>query len=304
MSRQMNYNHLRYFYTVARKGSIAKASEELHVSPQTISGQLTIFEEYLGISLFDRKGKRLVLNDMGKLVYNYAEDIFALGTALQQSIKAKDLSQQFVFTAGIVDVIPKVLAAGILEHGFELDGPVKLVCKEGDLDTLLADLALNKTDFILSDRPLSSGIAVKAYSHFLGECGLSFCADKSTAKKLQKDFPQSLHKHPFLICGDKASQKASLHAWFDTEQIHPKIVAEFDDSALMKFFGQAGHGVFAIPTMIEGHVLRQYDVSVIGRTDAIKERFYAISPERKVKHPGVKLLLESAQKIFAEARDD
>ena len=298
MAQQLNYKHLRYFYMIAREGSIVKAAEMLHVSPQTISGQLSVFEEYLGVALFDRKGKRLVKNGTGKLVYSYAEDIFALGSELQQSVKAKDPNQQFVFTVGVVEVIPKILASNILEKSFQLDGPIKLVCREGDFDALLAELALNKLDLILSDRPLTPGTPIKAYNHLLGESGISFYAKKSEAQKLKRHFPNSLDQYPFLTCGEKSNQKINLQSWFDLEKINPIIVAEFDDSALMKFFGQSGFGVFSTPTIIENHVTKQYDVSVIGQTDAIKERFYAISPERKVKHPGVKVLVDFAKTVF------
>ena len=303
MPKQLNYNHLRYFYTVASEGSIVKASDLLHVSPQTISGQLTVFEDHLGVRLFDRKGKRLVMNDMGKLVYSYAEDIFSLGAELQQSIKSQDISQLFVFSVGITDVIPKILAVKILENSFQLEGPTKLVCREGDFNALLSELALNKLDFVLSDRPLTPSTPVRAYNHFLGESGLSFYASSTTATKLKKTFPQSLHQHPFLICGDKSSLKINLQSWFDQEQIYPSMVAEFDDSAMMKYFGQSDYGVFCTPSIIEAHVTRQYGVSVIGRTTEVTERFYAISPERKVRHPGVKLLVEAAQAIFASASD-
>ena len=301
---QLNFNHLRYFYTIAKEGSIVKAAEILHVTPQTISGQLTVFEDYLGVALFDRLGKRLVMNDTGKLVYSYAEDIFALGAELQQSIRTGDTNQQFVITVGVADVIPKILSVNILENSFNLPGPIKLVCREGDFDTLLSELALNKLDLILSDRPLGPGVPIRAYNHFLGECDLSFYADTKTAKTLKKNFPGSLHQHPFLVCGDKSNQKINLQSWFDREQIYPTIVAEFDDSALLKYFGQSSYGVFCTPSIIEKHVTQQYGVEVIGRTDQVTERFYAITPERKVKHPGVKTLVEAAQRIFDHEADD
>lgn len=301
MAQQLNYNHLRYFYTVANEGSIVKASELLHVSPQTISGQLTVFEEYLGVKLFDRKGKSLIMNDTGKMVFSYAEDIFALGAELQQTINAEDNIQQFVFNVGVTDVIPKILAVDILENSFKLEGSTKLVCREGDFNSLLSELALNKLDLIIADRPLAPGTAVRAYNHFLGECGLSFYASNKKAKTLRKNFPQSLHQYPFLACGDKSNQKINLQSWFEQEDIYPTTVAEFDDSALMKYFGQSGYGVFCTPSIIESHVSQQYGVSTIGRTTQVKERFYAISPERKVKHPGVKILVDAAQAIFEEA---
>lgn len=299
--RQLNYKHLRYFYTIAREGSIVNAARMLHVSPQTISGQLTDFEDYLGVKLFDRLGKRLVLNESGKLVYGYAEDIFSLGDELQQSLGAIELSSQFVFCVGVTDVIPKILASSVLEKAFDLEVQVKLVCREADFDSMLGELALNRVDLILADRPIMPGTPVRAYSHFLGESGLSFFAKKSTANRLRKTFPVSLDQERFLISGDKSNQKISLQTWFDSEGIAPKIVAEFDDSALMKYFGQSGHGVFAAPTIIEKHVTQQYDVAVIGSTDAVSERFYAISPERKVKHPGVKHLVTIAKELFESA---
>lgn len=297
---QLNYNHLRYFYAVARHGSIVKAAEAVHVSPQTISGQLTQFESYLDQPLFDRVGKRLVLNDAGKMAYSYAEDIFSLGQELQQSLSADYPSQQFVFTVGITDVIPKILASNILQRCFDLADEVKIVCREGDFESLMGELALKKIDLVVSDRPLAPGMPIKAYSHELGESGVSFYATKNKAKAMARKFPASLDKVDFLICSDKSNQRINLQTWFEQEGISPNIVAEFDDSALMKYLGQAGLGVFSTPTTIEAHVTRQYNVSVVGRAESVTERYYAISPERKVRHPGVKLLLDSAREIFAQ----
>ena len=250
------------------------------------------------MQLFDRKGKRLVLNDIGKSTLSYAEDIFLLGTELQQSLKKKNRHQQFVFTVGAVDVIPKILAFNILQSCFSLDGPIKLVCREGDFDSLLGEMALNKIDLIISDRPVTPGMPIKAYNHLLGESGVSFYAAKKLISKLEGDFPSSLHQQPFLICGDKSAQKIGLQSWFEQEDIVPVIIAEFDDTALMKFFGESGHGIFCTSSTIEDHVVQQYGVEVIGRTNAITERFYAISPERKVKHPGVKILVDSAKDLL------
>ena len=298
MAQQLNYKHLHYFYTTAREGSIAGAATLLHVSPQTISGQLGVFQDYLGVELFERKGKQLVMNDMGEMVYSYADDIFTLGEELQQSIRNNDSKEQLRFTVGVSEVIPKILSVNILESCFSLEGSMKLVCREGDFDTLISELALNKIDLILTDRQLPPGIPVRAYNHFLGESGLTFYASKNTAKKLKQKFPQSLHQQPFLMCGDKSNQKINLQSWFENEEIAPLIVAECDDSALIKYFGQSDYGVFCTPSIIESHVVNQYGVSIVGRTDEVKERFYAISPERKVKHPGVRHLLDTAQSIF------
>lgn len=297
---QLNYHHLYYFYVIAREGSIVNAANLLHLTPQTISGQLSAFEDYIGVQLFDRKGKRLVLNETGKMAYSYAEDIFTLGNELQQAFHSQQLGQQVVFTIGVCDVIPKVFSFDLLKACFETEEPIRLICREGDLDSLLAELALSKVDLIISDRPLTPGSPIKAYSHLLGETGLTFYANKRNARRLMQNFPYALDSENFLICGDKSTQKINLMTWFDELQIKPIIPAEFDDSALMKFFGQSGYGVFCTPSIIEQHVMEQYKVSIIGRTEQVRERFYAISPERKLKHPGVKHLVDRAKEMFTQ----
>ncbi len=296
---QLNYHHLYYFYITAREGSIAKAAQCLHLTPQTVSGQLSIFENYLGFKLFDRKGKRLVLNETGKMTLSYAEDIFALGDELLHSLKTEGPGEQFIFAVGVTDVIPKILSFDFLRNSFEMNEAIRLICREGDFESLQADLALNKIDLILSDRPLTPGSNLKAYSHLLGESGISFYTSHTQANALQANFPYSLDQQAFLISSDKSSQKVSLSAWFNDLQIQPNIIAEFDDTALMKFFGQSAYGIFCTPTIIEQHVIKQYNVAVIGRTEDIKERYYAISPERKIKHPGVKFLLDASQDLFS-----
>lgn len=298
--QQLNYHHLQYFYAIAREGSIVNASAALHVSPQTLSGQLATFEEYLGKRLFDRVGKRLVLNETGKLVYGYAEDIFSLGGELQRVLVNETLNQQFTFVVGVVDVIPKILTYDLLAPVMKADNSLHLVSREAEFDTLIADLAVNKMDLIISDRPLPPGTAVKAYNHFLGASGLTFYADKANARRLRANFPASLHGEPLLMPGDKSSLKINLMSWCDSLDIAPVTVAEFEDSALMKFFGQAGHGVFCTPSTIEDHVLKQYNVRIIGRTEEITERFYAISPERKLKHPLVSQVMTTARTLFGE----
>lgn len=297
---QLNYHHLQYFFTIAREGSIVKASQKLHLTPQTLSGQLKTFESYLGVELFDRSGRRLQLNEMGRLVYGYAEDIFSLGTELQQTLRSQVVSQQFIFTVGIVDVIPKILAYDLLLPVFGGEDNIRLVSREGDFESLLADLAVGRMDLIISDRPLPPGSAVKAYNRMLGESGLTFFSTKTEARQLKAKFPESLDGQPFLLPGDGSSLKINLTSWFDMLNICPLVVADFDDSALMKFFGQSGTGAFCVPSTIEDHVLRQYKVSVIGRTGDIQERFYAISPERKIRHPGVKKVIDGAPKLFGK----
>lgn len=295
---QLNYNHLHYFYIVAKEGSITKAAEVLHLTPQTISGQLSAFEDYIGFQLFDRQGKQLILNERGQLAFNYAQDIFDLGSELQNSLFTQEITEQTKFVVGITDVIPKVFSYNLLKSVFEMDEPIRLICQEGSLEDLLSDLAVNKIDLIISDRELPPGSKVRAYSHLLGETGLSFYAANRFSRKLKSKFPESLDGQPFLISGEKSSQKNTLLTWFQENDVHPNIIAEFDDSALLKYFGQAGDGVFCTSSAIESHITDQYKVTAIGSTDEIRERFYAISPERKINHPAVKFLVNQAKQMF------
>ena len=295
---QLNYQHLYYFYVTAKEGSIVKASAVLYLTPQTISEQIRILEDYFGFELFDRISKRLKLNSQGQLAYSFARDIFSLGGELLQSVRKQHHHKLQALSVGITDVIPKVLAFDLFKTCFACNDEIRLVCKEGDLDPLSGELALNRLDMILSDRPLPPGSHVKAYNHLIGSSGLSFFMAEQHAVQYLATFPQSLHDQPFLIPGDKSAQKLDLLAWFARHKINPQIKAEFDDSALMKLFGQQGYGVFCASTSIEQHLQEQYKVRVIGRTDEIKERLYLISPERQIKHPAVLSLFESAKLVI------
>lgn len=292
--KQLNYNHLYYFYLTAKEGSIAAACKLLHLTPQTVSGQLATLEDYLGMPLFERHGKRLVLNDQGKMVFSYAEDIFSLGHELTQRLEPNQLNQQMTFTVGITDVIPKVFSYDFLKPIFDGELAIKLICREGELDSLLADLALNKLDMILSDCPIPPGKAVKAYSQKVIDSGLSFYIAASKAHTLKGEFPQNLNHQEMLIPGDQSSIKLALLSWLSDRELKPNIVAEFDDSALTKLFGQAGYGIFCTPTIVESHVLETYQVAVIGRTEEISEELYMITTERKRKHPAVVSLTKTA----------
>lgn len=296
--KQINFNHLQYFYAVATEGSITRAAERLHVTPQTVSGQLATFEEYIGAPLFRRHGKRLELNRMGEITMRYADDIFTLGHELSRALAGHDAGQLANFNVGIVDAIPKVMVFEMLDSCFDLENKFILECHEGGMSNLLADLSLNKLDLIISDQPLPIGVSVRATSHYLGQSGITFFASKSESKQYIDDFPHSLHKAPFLMPGRKSAQHQNLLAWFETEQISPNVVAEFDDSALLKFFGQTGRGVFCISTSIEQDVTSQFNVDIIGRTRGVKDRYYGISPERKIKHPAVDEVMQTASKLL------
>jgi len=299
--QQLNYHHLYYFYLTAREGSIAKSSELLHLTPQTISGQISKFEDKLGIALFDRRGKRLFLTQQGKLAYQYAEQIFKLGSELVTSLNQENNAPMHTFTIGVTDVVPKVLAFDLVQPAISSFSSTHMVYKEGDFESLLAELAINKVDMILADRPLMPGANVKAYSHFLGDSKISFFSTSKEADKLRANFPQSLNHKPLLTSGDKSSIKLNLIAWLQSNQLHPKIVAEFDDSALLKLFGQEGYGVFCAPSSIEQHVEQQYRVECIGRIEEITERYYAISTEQSIRHPVVKSIMQQAEEIIGGA---
>ena len=283
----LNYNHLYYFYVVAKEGSIVKASETLNLTPQTISGQISSFENQIGILLFDRKGRKLHLSEFGQLIFSYAEEIFQIGGELKNVIATQQPNQYLTFTVGITDVIPKTLAYQLLKPALDMADPIRLICHEGDQESLLAELAVNKLDLILTDQPLRPGNNVKAYNHQLAESGLTFFASSAITKNMTEDFPLSLSEKPFLMQSKKSVIHQRLSSWFQTHNIAPTIVAEFDDSALMKSFGQSGYGIFTGPTLIEQHIMSQYNVAVIGRTEELKEQYYAISPERRLKHPAI-----------------
>lgn len=297
---KLNYHHLQYFHAIATHGSIAKASKNMHITPQTLSAQLSLLENQLGYSLFERKGKRLVLNDMGHITLSYAQEIFNLGDELLHSLKNHSTNFAFRFSIGVTDVIAKVFSFNFLKTIYAMDNSIKLVCKETNLEVLLGELATNKLDAVLSDTPLPVGSPLKAYSHLIGKCGLSFFAHEDLADKLRDNFPQSLDNIPFFTAGEGSNQHLSVHSWFEQINISPLIIGEFDDSVLATYFGQAGYGVFCAPTIIEQHIIEQFGVKLIKSTKDITEHYYLITPERKVKHPAVQHLLEEGKKLFKQ----
>jgi LysR family transcriptional activator of nhaA len=297
---RLNYHHLQYFHAIATYGSIAKASSVLHITPQTLSSQLQKLEEQLGYKLFDRIGKKMLLNSMGNVTFNYSKEIFGLGDELINSLHNHSEKFSFQFTIGVTDVIPKVFSFNFLKNIYTMDSSIKLICKETHLDTLLGELAVNKLDAILSDTSLPVHSAIKAFNHVVGKSGMSFFATKNKAKNLEKNFPNSLDGVPFFLAGEGTNQKINVLSWFEQIGVKPQIIGEFDDSVLANYFCQANYGVCCAPSIIESHVLEQFDLSVIGRTDQIMEHYYLISPERKVKHPAVQHLLNESQKLFPQ----
>ena len=293
--RHLNYTHLLYFWTVARDGSIARAAETLHLTPQTISGQLKLLEEAVGEPLFNRIGRGLALTETGRVVNQYADEIFQLGAELTQRVKSKQALLPTTLNVGVVNSIPKLVALRVIEPSLDLEDPVRVVCREGDLDFLLGDLAVHRLDLIISDHPLPSGSNVKAYNHALGESDISFFAHKSIAKRFRK-FPENLDDAPMLLPLANSPLRRSLDDWFERENVTPRVIAEFDDSALLKAFGEAGVGVFPAPTAIAEEVCSMYHSKILGRATDIGERYFAISPERRLKHPAVLAITETARK--------
>jgi len=291
----LNLKHLRYFWAVAANGTIARASEILHVTPQTISGQLRELEEQLGEKLFKKSGRNLVLTDTGGVVFSYADEMFRLGDELQDVLEGRIPGAALTLTVGVAMVVPKLLAYRVLEPVLSLQEPVRLVCQEAPLADLLADLSVHKLDLVLADSPMSPTMNIRAYNHPLGESGISFFASRSTARKYTAGFPRSLDGAPMLMPTNSSALRRLLEQWFERENIKPLVVAEFEDRALMKAFGEAGTGIFTTPTAVEDDVVAKYGVRVIGRSTDIKERFYAISAERRIKHPAVSAITETAR---------
>ncbi|MCV2883238.1 transcriptional activator NhaR [Aestuariibacter sp. AA17] len=289
--KQLNYHHLNYFYHIAREGSIAAAAKRLNLTPQTLSGQLASFEDYLGMPLFERKGKRLLLNEQGKHAYDYAEDIFRLGDELQQTLSSKLAERQLPLSVGITDVIPKRFAFEFLSTAYQESQSLKLICKEGKLDHLLAEMLFNKLDIIISDCAIPPGSKLKAYSHLINDSGLTFFASHALTKNLSGPFPDCLDGQPLLLPSEQSSIRINLLSWMERHGIKPIITAEFDDSALMKYFGNAGIGIFCAPTIVEHDILIHHQVDIIGRTEDVREQLYLISTERKIKHPAIVKLL-------------
>jgi len=291
----LNYHHLFYFCAVARTGSITKASAELHVSPPAISAQLHNLEENLGEKLLARSGRDLVLTEMGRIVFTFGEEIFGLGRELVNTLKDRPSGRPLRLTIGIVDVVPKMIAQWLIQPALRLRERVRIVCREGSSDQLLSQLAIHELDVVLSDTPIHPNIRVKAYNHLLGECGTTFVATPTLAKNLNNDFPQSLHRAPMLLPGENTAIRRNLDSWFDSKEVRPAIVGEFQDYALLRAFGQAGTGVFPIPSVFEKQ-LRKDSLQQIGRTEDVRSRFYAISIERRLKHPAVVAICDTARR--------
>lgn len=292
---KLNLKHLRYFWAVASLGSIARAAETLFITPQTISGQLRELEAQVGGKLFQRDGRHLVMTETGRVVFSYADEMFRLGLELQDVLAGRTPDSALTVKVGIAMVVPKLLAYRVLEPVLKLAEPVRLVCHEAPLVDLLADLSVHKLDLVLADSPVNPALNVRVYNHALGGSGISFFATPARSQALQQGFPGTLDGEAMLMPSEGTLLRRGLEGWFERVGIAPRVVAEFEDRALMKAFGERGAGIFTSPTAVEKDVAEKYGVDVIGRTDEVNERFYVISPERRIKHPAVTAITEHAR---------
>lgn len=291
----LNYHHLLYFWTVAKEGSVSSASKKLRLAQPTLSGQIHALEEQMEVKLFRRQGRGLALTESGQVAFRYADEIFSLGKEMQIALRGEATGRPVQFNVGITDVLPKLIAFHLLEPAFKLKEKVLVRCEEDQADRLLTRLANHEIDIVLSDSPASPTVNGRVFNHLLGECGATFFAPKAQAMAMRRKFPKCFSNAPFLMPAAGTSLRGGLDAWFEQHGVVPDIVAEFDDSSLLKTFGQAGMGAFAAPSIVAKEICRQYNVQTIGSTLDIKERFYAISAERRLRHPAVVAVTESAR---------
>jgi LysR family transcriptional activator of nhaA len=295
----MNFKHLHYFWVAAKAGGIVKGGEQLHTTPQTLSGQIKLLEGRLGRPLFRKSGRKLELTDDGRVALRYADEIFALGSELEAALRQRDRAGSAAlvqdFRVGIEDAVAKSVAYRLLQPALDLAPPVRLICTEGRFDDLMAQLALNRMDMVIADEPITRKLNVKAYNHALGGSPMSFFAAPRLQRTLKGPFPECLNGAPMLIPGPNASMRAPFEAWLTRLQLHPRVVAECDDSALMQAFGREGRGVFPTPSVVEAETVAQFGVQAIGRSDELVNDFYAISVERRITHPGVAAIMQAAR---------
>lgn len=299
----LNYQHLHYFWTVVREGTVTAASRQLRRAQPTVTAQLRALEARVGQPLFERRGRYLVPTAFGRAVYRYADEIFSLGAELEDLLGGSPADTKIRFTVGVTEVLPKLMAHRLLEPALELGTPsIHLVCEEGSSRDLLSRLSVHELDLVLSDAPIGTDVHVRAYNHLLGECGVTFFGTPALVEAHGPGFPASLESAPMLLPSEGSVLRRSLARWFDTLNVRPRVVGEFADSALLKAFGQMGVGLFCGPEVIDAETQRMYGVGVVGRTADVRERFYAISVQRKVSHPAVLAITERAREELFRVR--
>lgn len=299
----LNYHHLHYFWMVAREGGLKEAAAKLRLSPPTLSAQINSLEQALGEELFTKEGRRLVLTHTGRIAYRHAEEIFSIGSELLGAIRGGSTGRATHLSVGVGQSVPKLVARRILEPIRKMEPAVHLICREEPPERLLAELAIHELDVVLTDAPSVSSSNIKVYNHLLGESPLAIFGTEELARRFRPGFPQSLDRAPFLLQTDTSITRRALEEWFDQIGVRPEVVAEFDDSALLKSFGEAGLGLFAAPVVIQSEIKRQYGVRLIGTASRVKERFYALTCERRLKHPALVELTKTARtRLFPDPK--
>jgi len=299
--RRLNYQHLQYFWAIARTGSLTRACEELALSPPTVSAQLRVLEARLGEKLLVKSGRALVLTEAGRLVYSYADQIFGLGRDLLQTLEQRPSERPLRLVVGIDDVLPKEIAHRILKSTFSLPRPVRLVCREGTLEELVADLAIHKVDVVLSDSPATLSLNVRAYSHSLGRCDTIWMATPALARTLTPGFPHSLDGVPVLLPTDDTAIRRSLDLWLQRHNVRPTMIGEFEDYAMLREFARAGHGFAPVLSVLEKQFQLEHGLTRVGAADGVEAEFYAISVERKIRNPAIAAMTENAGAAFLAA---
>jgi len=294
-SPSFNYKHLHYLWAIVKAGGVARAAERLHVTPQSISTQMRVLAEAIGEPLLRRSGRGVELTEVGQVVFDHAERAFGVFEELDETLRDRPSGYIAQFKVGVSTVLGRSIAYRLLRPALALPHPPRLICREGRLADLLADLGVGRLDMVLSDRPMGAQTSVKAFNHLLTECGVTFLAAGSVAKHLKGRFPKSLDGAPFLFHGEESAVRARLVRWFEDKGVRPRIVGEFDDTALLKAFAQEGAGVFAAATLVAPQIMRQFEVVPVGRTEAVVEQIYAISTERRLKHPAVLAISRTAR---------
>lgn len=291
----LNYHHLLCFWLVAREGSVLRASEMLHVTPASVSVQVKQLERSLKVKLLQKQGRGLILTEMGTEVAQYAQNIFSTGRELLEMVKGGPGGRPRELRVGIRDAMPKLVAFRLLQPALRIDDTIRLVCIESEMPKLVADLAIHKLDVILTDAPLDPFYKVQAFSHRLGESDVVIMGVPSLVERYRRDFPNSLDAAPFLMQTSANALRRQIDQWFNARHLVPNIRGEFDDSAMLKIAARQGLGLFVTPACVQKEIESLYGFETLGTVDGVKDRFYVISTERKLKHPAVLAIQESSQ---------
>lgn len=298
----LNYKQLYYFWNVAKSGGVIRASKQLNITPQTISHQVSELEKALGTNLFRRVSKRMELTPTGEMILSRADDIFQIGREIEVLVRDRTITSGFFFRVGVVDTVPKSIAYQLISATLNLQEPVRLICSNGKADKLFGELAIHNLDLVISDQTLPRELGVKAYNHQLGQSGVTFCANPFLASQLKGDFPESLQNAPFLMPSEGTSLRAVVEQWFSKKLLRPNIVGEFADTTLLKSFGNSGLGIFPVPSVIADEVVKQYEVEIIGNAKGEAIKFFAISHERRLKHPAVLAVTDMARNVLFQSK--